>query len=368
MDLSAVPANMTGVGRYGVEMLGELLPLAPDVGIEIWAITRKGDGERFGSRIPVLRTEEVVPASRPARLIFEQVAMRRVLASMASQLHHGIHYTLPRQLACKSVVTVHDATLLEHPEWHQRSKVVFFRHMISHAAKVADGLIFPSQAALAGFSRHFVTSAQLRVIPHGVSGARFAAPLGTSDAEIRERLGVSGSYFVFCGTLEPRKNLARVLEAFATLKYSEVTLVLAGMAGWGNAEIRTLLENLTSAGRVKVLGFVSDAQLGALYRGAVAALYPSLEEGFGLPGLEAMSQGSLLITSKDSAMAEYADGNALLVDPLDVAAIAHAMSRALGGGADLQSMSRSGRVASESFTWLRSAQGHLELYRSILGI
>ncbi len=368
IDLSAVPANLTGVGRYATEMLVAMAPMASEAGIDIVAITRKGDGARFQRRIPDLRVAQSVPRSRPARLAFEQVGMRGVLNEVSSDLHHGIHYTLPSRISQKSVVTIHDATLLEHPEWHERSKVFFFRQMIKRAAKVADGLIFPSLAALEGFRRHFDTAAKTQVIPHGVSAERFGAPDGVADSELLERIGVSGRYFIFCGTLEPRKNLARLLNAFETLGDGEVQLILAGMTGWGNGPIAAQLGKMTADKRAKVLGYVSDAELGALYRNACAALYPSLEEGFGLPGLEAMSQRCLLITSRHSAMAEYAAKSALLVDPLEENSIASAMRKALSPGAELQALADSGSKVAANMTWRNSANGHLDFYRSILGV
>ena len=368
VDLSAVPANLTGVGRYATEMLAAMAPAASEAGIEIVAVTRKGDGARFQRRIPDLRVAQRVPLSRPARLAFEQVGMRGVLNEVSSDLHHGIHYTLPARLSQKSVVTIHDATLLEHPEWHERSKVYFFRQMIRHAAKVADGLIFPSNAALEGFRRHFESAAETKVIPHGVSAERFAAPDGVADSELLEGVGVSGRYFIFCGTLEPRKNLARLLNAFETLGDAQVQLILAGMTGWGNGPIAAQLARMIADKRAKVLGYVSDVELGALYRNACAALYPSLEEGFGLPGLEAMSQRCLLITSQHSAMAEYAGGSALLIDPLDDHSIAAAMRTALNPGAETMALADSGSKVAANMTWRNSANGHLDFYRSILGV
>ncbi|MDA8385509.1 MAG: glycosyltransferase family 1 protein [Actinomycetota bacterium] len=368
VDLSAVPANLTGVGRYAVGFLGEAVDAAPDAGIELLAIAKRGDEERFGRLCPGLRVSGEVPAPRPARIAFERLAMARAVERHGAALYHGIHYTLPSGLHMPTVATIHDMTFLEHPEWHQRSKVVFFRRMIAASAARAHGLIFPSRSALEAFRRHFDTRATTVVIGHGVSPARFVAPPGAGDDDIIGVLGVRRPYLLFCGTLEPRKNLERLLDAFLSLDTSEVELVVAGLVGWRESRLRPKLDLLEASGRGRLVGFVSDLQLGALYRRALATVYPSLEEGFGLPGLEAMSQGSLLITSDQSAMAEYAGEDSLLVDPLDVKSIANALAVAIEGGDSLAVMAEAGRSRAAAMTWRASAQGHLELYRSILGL
>ncbi|MDA8102484.1 MAG: glycosyltransferase family 1 protein [Nitrospiraceae bacterium] len=368
VDVSSVPASLTGVGRYAVGFLGEAVKSAPDAGVELLAIAKRGDEQRFGRLCPGLRVAGEVPAPRPARIAFERLAMARTVERHGAALYHGIHYTLPGGLRIKTVATIHDMTFLEHPEWHQRSKVVFFRRMIAASAARADGLVFPSRSALEAFRRHFDTKARTVVISHGVAPARFVAPEGAGDDDIIAPLGVRRPYFLFCGTLEPRKNLERLLDAFLSLETSEVELVIAGLVGWKDSGLRPKLERLEASGRGRLVGFVGDLQLGALYRRAVATVYPSLEEGFGLPGLEAMSQGSLLITSAHSAMAEYAGEDCLLVDPHDVSSIAAALAEAIEGGGSLAAKAEAGRSRAAAMTWRASAQGHLELYRSILGL
>ena len=368
IDLSAIPAQVTGVGRYATEMLAELVPMASFQALEMFGICKDGDSDRFVSRIPGLQTLSVVPSNRVARLGYEQFGLRVALRRNRIDLHHGIHYTLPGGRGQKSVVTIHDATMIEHPEWHERSKVLFFGAMIARAAKLADGLIFPSQDAANAFLRHFDTRAEMRVIPHGVSAERFGNVGEGSDEKVLARLGVQGRFFMFCGTLEPRKNLGRLLAAFNNVRNDGATLVIAGLAGWRGNSVAPILDDLSRSSSVKTLGYVSDSDLGVLFRNAVACLYPSLEEGFGLPGLEAMSQGCLLVTSAGTAMAEYAQGTAVFVDPLSVESITAALIRASRGGTDLDSLAINGRSVAASMTWTRSAQGHLDLYRSILGI
>lgn len=368
IDLSAIPLNLTGVGRYAIDMLAaqKLDGIVDD--IDLVGVARKGDIARMKDFLPAMEIIGLVPNSRVARLAFEAMALGRSLNRIGVSLHHGVHYTIPGGFSGKIVTTIHDSTLIEHPEWHERSKVVFFTRAMTRAAKRSDALIFPSMAAKDGFLRHFDPGGLLEVIPHGVNSARFSPSATHDDDEILHRLGIDQDFLFFCGTLEPRKNLRRLLEAFSLVKETNVSLVIAGLQGWGDSAFGSAaITAMIRTGQVKVLGYVSDAQLGVLYRKCIATLYPSLEEGFGLPALEAISQGALLITSQRSAMAEIVGSKALFVDPLSVTSIATSISRALAGGNELDLMRRDGVDTAAHYSWEASAIRHLKLYRRILG-
>ena len=366
IDLSAIPTKITGVGRYAIEMVSTFGSVVECNGLDLVCLTRKGDVERIQRLLPGRELLGIVPNSRAARLLFEERGLGRMLGRSSIALHHSIHYTIPRGFKGKVVTTIHDSTFLEHPEWHERSKVVFFKRAMAHAAKEADALIFPSESTKAGFLRHFDPVGYTEVIPHGVNVERFG--LEQSDAESLERLGIKQPFLLFCGTLEPRKNLPRVIEAFAGLNAEDLVLVVAGLKGWGaSAFTDPTTQNLLRDRRVIVVGYVSDLELGALYRQCIASLYPSLEEGFGLPALEAVSQGTLLITSAGSAMIEVIGDGALTVDPLSVSCIREAIEVAVVGGAAVDAIRRRGIEMAKGFSWKSVAEKHCNLYRRILG-
>jgi glycosyltransferase involved in cell wall biosynthesis len=164
---------------------------------------------------------------------------------------------------------------------------------------------------------------------------------------------------VFTGTVEPRKNLRRLVKAFARLPRHDVDLVLVGPAGWNEsleADLATLEE------RVHVLGFVERPELEALLAGADVFCLPSLKEGFGLPVLEAMSQGTPVVTSKGTSTAEVAGAAALLVDPLDESAIAAAIEQLLDDRALAERLADAGRARASTYTWERTAAAAMAVY------
>jgi glycosyltransferase involved in cell wall biosynthesis len=232
------------------------------------------------------------------------------------------------------VLTVHDLAVLRHPRMFNRWTRTYSRLVLPRLARAAARVITVSQfTARDAVELLGVDERRVRVIPHGVE-----APF-TPEGPAAE-----GDYVLAVATLEPRKNLERVAEA---ARRAGIELRVAGAPGWGEV-------------RVESFGFVEDERLAELYRGAVALVYPSLYEGFGLPVLEAMACGTPVVTSAGSAAAELADGAAMLVDPLDVEAIAAGIEEAARRREELRA---AGLERARSYTWEAAAQATAEVYR-----
>ena len=213
------------------------------------------------------------------------------------------------------VTTVHDLGFVHFPQAHTMFQNIYLRVSTWWAAVAADALIAISQAT-ADDVRQFVgvSPARIRVIPHGVS-PMFAPQQATPQRWPR--------YLLYVGTLQPRKNLLRVIAAFAQANtHPDTQLVIAGRAGWLSEPLQAHAVACGVADRVHLIGFVPDAQLPGLLASARAFLFPSLYEGFGMPVLEAMASGVPVLTSTTSALPEVAGDAALLVDPTDVTAMA----------------------------------------------
>ena len=183
-------------------------------------------------------------------------------------------------------------------------------------------------------------------------------PVAPSEAaRVREGYGLHRPFVLFTGTIEPRKNLGRLVEAFGALGEVDADLVLVGPDGW-STELAAL-----AGPRVRRLGFVPAADRDALYAAATLVAYPSLREGFGLPVLEAMVQGAAVVTSATTSTAEVAGDAAVLVDPLDVDAIAAAMQRLLGDPDLVERIGLAARERAATFTWARTADAMVAAYR-----
>ncbi len=357
LDASAIPDPPGGAGRY-VLALATALAARPDVDLTV--VSRTADAARWPPPVAAK-----APALRPVRLGWEQVGLPRVVRGLGVDVHHGPHYTMPLALGLPSVVTIHDLSFFTHPEWHERTKVAFFRAAIRTSARRAAALVAVSRATAALLEERARPRASVHVIPHGVDHSRFRpAGEGEGDAAVLARLGVTCPYVAFLGTLEPRKDVPTLVRAFDRLAGSrpDLTLVLAGGRGWGVEAVEQAVAAADHGDRVRLLGYVAEDDIPALLREAAAVAYPSLEEGFGLPVLEALACGAPVVTTSGTVMEEVASGAALLAPPGDAAGLAEALEAAVDGRSERR---RLGFEVAARHTWEASAAAHAEVYRSV---
>lgn len=366
LDVSAVPAQPVGAGRYTIE-LAHALARRTDLALTLWC--RRSDASRWRPIAPG-GPRALVPDQRVARLSWEQLRLPGLLAASGVAVHHGPHYTMPSRTQTPVVVTIHDLTFFDHPEWHERAKVPVFRHAIRRAAARAAALVCVSDHTAERLRARLDVRGRVFVVPHGVDHDRFRpqAP-GVDDEAVLAASDIRSPYVLFLGTLEPRKAVPDLVRAFAAVAGGdrEVTLVLAGRPGWGADAVRRAIEESKVADRVVSTGYVSDRSVPVLLRRASAVVYPAHEEGFGLPALEALACGAPLVTTAGTAMAELAGEAALLVAPGDIDALTDAMRSTLLGGAEVERRRRLGMEVAAGHSWARSADGHVAAYRWAAG-
>ncbi len=364
LDVSAVPTRPGGAGYYTMAIAGGL---AQREDVNLTLVARRGDEERWHELAAGAAVRSAVPTSRPSRLAFEQIGLPAVLRSLAVQVHHGPHYTMPARSPVPCAVTIHDCTFFDHPEWHQRSKAAFFRRAIRRAALRAGVLICVSQVTADRLRESCEVRAPVVVAPHGVDHGRFSPsePAKGQDDAVLAALGIPTDVplVAFVGTLEPRKGVAPLVAAFDAVAAAnrDVVLVLGGQTGWGMAVTERALAAARHAERIVRTGYLPERAVPALLRQASVVAYPALEEGFGLPALEALACGAPLVTTEGTAMAEMAGGAALLVPPADVGALAGALATALEQGRATERRARGIAVAGER-TWEASVALHMQAY------
>lgn len=366
LDVSAVPQRLAGAGRYVAELARRL----PPSGVATTVVARRGDAERWRTMSPNALVTPIVPSGRVARLAFEAWALGTSRPARDVDVWHGPHYTMPRRGATPTVVTVHDLTFFTHPEWHERSKVVFFQRAITYAARHARVLVCVSDFTARELDAIVPDHPPVVVAPHGVDLARFS-PESLDDEGLLARNGLATdvAFIFFVGTVEPRKGLDVLLSAFARLAgdHPNVELWLAGQPGWGMDEFDGLVAASGAAARVRRLGFVEDVVLPALLRRARAVVYPSRGEGFGLPVLEAMACGAPVVTTAQTVMAEVADSCATLTRAGDVTGLADALDEVLRLSAEARAeLGRASRARASRFTWEASLESHHEAYQLAL--
>lgn len=285
-------------------------------------------------------------------------------------LMHATDHMIPKLGAVPVVATLMDAIPLSHPEWVTLRFRTVKNALWKKASHWAAHVITISEYSKCEIQEHFgLPPERISVTPLGVD-ERWFRPLADGKwGEVSSRLGLPEHYFLFVGTLQPRKNVGRVIEAYRALPRAvrdEVPLLIAGRAGWQCDDIISALTSQAYGPSVRWLRHLPDDDLLAVMQKATALVQPSLYEGFGLPVLEAFAAGAPVITSNTTALPEVAGDAAVLVDPLDTAAIAEAMMKLLENEELAGSLRSRGRLRALEFSWDRTAAMTLDVYRRAL--
>lgn len=283
-------------------------------------------------------------------------APRVELAAGETDVIHATSIAIPPRTA-PLVVTVHDLAWLHAPEHFTARGRRFFSRGLELAVKDADLVLCPSTATLEDCREHGFSAERLRVVPLGVE----SRPVGRAEVQrARDRFGLTRPYILWTGTIEPRKNLDGLLQAYRRLSV-DLDLVLVGPKGW-NQDLDRLV---SSTDGVRALGFVPVQDIDALYAGATVFCFPSLLEGFGFPVLEAMAQGTPVVTSAGTSTEELAGEAAVLVEPRDPESIADGIRRLLDDADLARTLAEAGTKRVARFTWERTAELLCEVYAEV---
>jgi len=267
---------------------------------------------------------------------------------------HATSFAIPPRTGTL-VVTVHDLAFLHAPEHFTKRGLSFFRRGMELTIEEADVIHCPSQATADDCAANGFDPDRIRVIPLGID----ARPVAGDEIDAAmARFGITRPYVLWTGTIEPRKNLRGLLEAWRLAQRSDEMLVLVGPEGW-HEDIDPLV---AAARNVRSTGFVDRSTLAALYSGASLFCWPSLREGFGLPVLEAMSHGCPVITSRGTSTEEIAGDAGVLVDPHDPNDIARALTEVLDDRNRAHALSERGLERAATFTWQRTAAALCDAY------
>ncbi len=366
IDIQSGLAQRAGVGRYTRSLVEALAPARGADRLRLFYF----DFRRRGLDWPVPGAEPRAVRWCPGRLA--QACWKRLnwppfdrLAGRAD-LYHFPNFVLPPMAGRgRTIVTVHDVSFLRFPEMAETRNLAFLRRRIANTVRRADAVVTDSRfcageiAALLG-----ADPAKIHAIPLGVS-EHLAPPPEDAVARLRRSRGLDRPYLLTVGTLEPRKNtafLARVYEAFAEF---DGDLVIAGQRGWRDAPILARLRASPRAASIRLLGYVPEADLPALYAGAALFLFPSVYEGFGFPPLEAMRCGVPVLASRAGSLPEIVGGGARLVDGFEAEAWAGEARRLLADDAARRALAARGRDWAARYTWRETARQTWALYRNV---
>jgi glycosyltransferase involved in cell wall biosynthesis len=371
LDVTLTLGRATGIGRVVTELALAAAPLlAGDEELVLVARTFRlnplcGASDAWLARAARDPHVRVVRVPLPSRLVaatpVEEFAGRL-------DVMHGPNSSMPATRARGSVVTVHDVGPLRRPQDVPRRFAESFRAGVTDSVRRADRVLTVSDFTAGEVADLLdVPRERIETVRPGVSAA-FAAPgdAAAGRAALRARHGIEGPFVLFVGTTNARKNLPRLLDAFAAARRTASlphVLVVAGDRGGDDVRALAAARGLGDA--VRVAGYVAEDELAALYRSADALAFPSLYEGFGLPVMEAMAAGCPVLTSDGSALAETAGGAALLVDPSSAEAIAAGLVRVLTDAPLRTRLAEDGRRRAAEFTWEPFARRHVAIWRAL---
>ena len=285
--------------------------------------------------------------------------------SAEADIVHSTTVVVPPKSAAPLVVSVHDLAFRRHPERFPSRARRLYERSWRRILERADAVLCPSVSTSADLRAGGLDADRLHLVPLGHDPLEVTAE---QRAAVRRRFGLDEPFVLATGTLEPRKNIPTLVEAFATVaRERDVRLVLAGPEGWG-ANAEQLLAPLEPSIRERavVTGAVPKAELAALYSEAAVFCYPSLLEGFGLPVLEAMSYGAPVVTSQGTATEEVAGDAALMIDPRSAGQLGAAMCRVLDDEDLAGRLVEAGLARSREFSWDRVADATVDVYTSLL--
>ncbi|MGC9048848.1 MAG: glycosyltransferase family 4 protein [Patescibacteria group bacterium] len=287
---------------------------------------------------------------------------------------HSPTLNLPQSYRAPTVVTAHDLTVYKFPELYNTKKQrTILKSTIPQAIKMAKKIIAVSYSTKKDLGEIFgVESEKVRVIYHGVDERFFRKSDSATIEKIKMKFGIKNDYLLFLGTLESRKNIFRIIEAYERLRdkisslehpIANIQLVLAGAPGFNFKKIDEKISHSKYKEDIILPGYIEADDLDPLFEGAKVFVFPTLYEGFGLPVIEAMANGVPVITSNISSLPEIAEERAILVDPLNVAEISQAMFDLLTRQDLWQKLSQLGKEKAKEFDWQKTAAKTLEVYK-----
>lgn len=365
----------TGVGHYAAHLFESMsnvlgancLSSFPGKSLSTW-LTR---GPNLGTR-PARRQGSIRPWFTATAKSFGRSALGAMFHMQHGpdkyDLYHEPNF-LPMPSRLPVVVTVHDLSVLLHPEWHPIDRVK--RHETRFRQAIADArhVITVSETVRQDVMRHLnVPPSLVTAVHNGISAKLF----NISESEIvsaRSKYGLTGDYLLYCGTIEPRKNLDTLLRAYCDLPAdlrSRCPLVLAGGWGWKSESVAEFYASTASTKDVRAIGYVNDDVRMGLFAGARTLVFPSHHEGFGLPPLEMLATGGSVLASDISAHREVLGQHAQLVDPDDVAAWRENIKQAITADDHCVEINEARRNHARQFSWLRAAKQTIAVYERVL--
>jgi glycosyltransferase involved in cell wall biosynthesis len=361
-DGTALQPQRTGVGYYTEHLLHHLAQETPDDDVIVVS------NRPIDTTVPLPPRVRVASASwYSPRMVWMQAFAPRALRDVGADVAHFTNGMVPLATSVPTVVTIHDMSLTLYPRYHPTRRVLLNRPLVDVAARRADAVITVSESAKRDIvSLYGLDPSRVHVV-HEAAAASFRPVRDLETLErVRRQYMLADRIILYVGTIEPRKNLPKLIEGFAKRRRSgdlRHQLVCVGPYGWRSRGIEDIIERSKVSHAITFTGYVPFADLPAIYSLAEMFVFPSLYEGFGLPVVEAMACGVPVITGPTAALAEVAGSAIEQVDELEADALGEAMVRLARSRERRDCLEQLGIARARMFSWTRAARETLEIYR-----
>ncbi|MDI6821815.1 MAG: glycosyltransferase family 1 protein [Actinomycetota bacterium] len=369
IDVSPAVHQQAGVGRYTQELVKHLLKIDNENEYVLFYYYSGKDPRPF-AEFPNVRLRPKCIPGRAIRLGFFALHKLHLNANFLIgdvDIFHSPDCVLP-PLSFKSILTIHDLTFLLYPQYYTWLNRTHLNTMTPLSAKKALKITADSKNTKRdAINLLKVPSSKVETVYPGID-ERFKPAKDKKLRAFKLKYQLPDKYILFVGTLEPRKNVITLIDAFYKLKESEsfkYKLVITGRKGWLYKNIFREIHKLNMSNKVKFTDFIPDEELPTLYSGGDLFVYPSLYEGFGLPPLEAMACGTPVITSDTSSLPEVIGDAGILINPEDTQELANRMRKVLTDSELRKELSRKGLERAKQFSWEKTARQTLDLYREV---
>jgi glycosyltransferase involved in cell wall biosynthesis len=352
-----------GIHHYISQLLGNLSYGESELRFTVFTNNRAELG-----RLPKERVVSTIwPTHRPiARIMWEQLAWPLAAIRHKVDLLHSMAFVTPLVRLSPAVVTVYDLSFIHHPQRYPALKRVYLTSQTRRSCQEAERVMTISESGRQDVHRYYgIPLDQIDVVRPGVSQI-FTPRNGAEVEAFRNREKLARRFILHVGTLQPRKNIEVLLDAFAQLRRTDLELILVGGKGWSYQSIFNRVEELGLVDKVRFPGYVSDADLPLWYNAADVLVFPSVHEGFGLPVIQSMACGTPVIAAKTSAIPEAAGSAALFFEPHDVSALAEHIAAILDDRQIADTMRQRGLEQACEFSWQKAGQQLLASYQRVL--
>lgn len=367
-DGTTLTPGRTGVGYYTEHLLQHLAREVEATGDELVVVSNRP----IDTQAPLPRHVRVHQGHRfPVRIGWMQLRAARALDAIKADVAHFTNGMMPFAAPVSTVVTIHDLSLKLYPQCHPVRRLLLNRPLMQVAMRQAAAIVTVSNSTRRDLLRlHGVPADRVSVVHEAASPAFRPIRDRARLESVRAKYALPERFVLYVGTIEPRKNLGRLMEAVAQARAAGIPhhLVCVGPYGWSSRDLQGLIERLGLTPYVHFTGYVPFADLPALYNLGELFVFPSLYEGFGLPVIEAMACGTPVITANSSSLIEIAGDAAVTIDPASTDALAQAIRDLAMDEAWRRDLAGRGRHRSRAFSWTQTAREMLALYQRAAGV